>query len=205
MANVDNAFGFRYINSLDGSCSPAKRYYIAAGDGTAVFKGDVVKLAGGADTFGIPTVIQAAAGDKAVGVVVGVDQVRDVSDANFSLYRTYRPASVGMYVWVIDDPYAIFEVQADDVGSTLAATDIGLNADMIVAAGSTVNGTSGMELDTSTKATTSTLNFKIQGIVQRTGNEAFVANQNVLVMFNIHAYKTSYDTGATQELGGLGV
>lgn len=205
MANVDSAFGFKYVNSLGGYCVPARRYFIPSTDSTAVFVGDPVKLAGSADGQGIATVAQAAAGDKVVGVVVGVDQVRDVGDANFSLYRTYRPASIGMYVWVIDDPNAIFEIQADDDSATLAATDIGLNADFIVGSGSTVNGVSGVELDTSTKATTSTLGLRIQGLVQRPDNEKFVANQKVLVMFNKHAYKTGYDTGATAEIGGLGV
>lgn len=205
MANLDSAFGLKYVKSLGNYMAPLKEYYIASGDGTATFVGDAVKLAGGADGQGIATVVQAAQGDKPVGVIVAIDEVRDVADANFSLYRTHRPASVGMYVWVLDDPNAIFEIQADDVGSTLAATDIGLNADLIVAAGSTTTGLSAMELDTSTKATTSTLVLRIHGLVQRPTNDKFVANQKVLVMFNIHAYKTGYDTGATAEIGGLGV
>ena len=205
MANTDSAFGLKPLKRLGGGHVRQQRYYIPSTDSTAVFVGDAVKLAGGADGDGIATVAQAAAGDKCVGVVVGVDQVKDVADANFSLYRTHRPASVGMYVQVVDDPDVIFEMQADDVGSTLAAADIGLNADFIVAAGSTVTGLSGMELDTSTKATTSTLGLRIHGLVQRPNNEKFSANQKVLVMFNTHAYKTGYDTGASAEIGGLGV
>lgn len=205
MANIDSAKGFKYLHSLGNYMAPLKRYYLPAGDGTATFVGDLVKLGGSADGQGIPTIAQAAQGDKPVGVIVGFDEVRDVTDANFSLYRTHRPASVAMYAWVVDDPNAIFEIQADDDTNTIAAADIGLNADIIVAAGDTVTGLSGMELDSSTKATTSTLILRIMGLVQRPSNEKFVANQKVQVMLNQHAYKTGYDTGATAEIGGLGV
>ena len=204
MANLDNATGFKPLRLKSGAAAPKpERYFLT--DSTAVFVGDAVKLAGGADIFGVPTIAQAAQGDKPVGVVVGFDEVQGVTDANFSLSRTHRPASVDMYAFVVDDPDCIFEIQADDDTNTLAAVDIGLNADMIVAAGSTVTGLSGMELDSSTKATTSTLILRIHRIVQRPSNAAFVAQQKVEVMFNIHAYKTGYDTGATQEIGGLGV
>lgn len=205
MANTDNAKGFRYVNSRGTNTSPVKRYYLPSGDSTATFVGDAVKLAGSADGQGVPTIAQAAANDKVVGVVVGFDQIRGVSNADFNDRRTHRPASVAMYAFVIDDPEAIFAIQADDDSATLAAADIGLNADFIVGSGSTVTGYSGMELDTDSKATTSTLGLRIEGLVQRPDNEKFVANQEVLVSFNKHAYKTSYDVGGSAEQGGLGV
>ena len=43
----------------------------------------------------------------------------------------------------------------------MAVTDIGNNVDVIVGAGSTATGRSGMELDSNTAATTNTLVFRI--------------------------------------------
>ena len=51
------------------------------------------------------------------------------------------------------------------VGGAIAAADIGLNADIIVAAGSTVTRRSGVMLDTSTKNTTATLGLLLSLIV----------------------------------------
>lgn len=201
MANKDDPRGFVCIGSRGNYMPVAKRYYMAAGNSAATFVGSPVRLEGGADSFGVPTVDIAADTEKPVGVVVGVDQIRDVTDANFSLYRTHRPASVAMYVWVIDDPEALFVAQADDA---LAAADIGLNCGWTAESGNTVTGLSTVEVDSSDKATTSTLPLRIERLYQVPNNE-FGANQDVVVSFNIHAYKTGYDTGETQEIGGLGV
>jgi hypothetical protein len=170
-------------------------------DSTAAFVGSVVKLAGSANADGdAPTVSVAADTDKPVGVIVGVDQVKDVADANFSLYRKHRPASVNMYVYVIDDPEALFEAQADEA---LTAADIGLNCGFVAESGNTTTGLSTIEVDSSDKAADSTLPLRLEGLAARPNN-VFGANQNVIVSFNKHAYKTSYDVGGSVEQGGLG-
>jgi hypothetical protein len=206
MANTSTAKGFECIGSLGGVMPTPRRYYIPSTDGTAVFVGSPVKLAGSADADGIaPTVALATTSDKPVGVVVAVDQQTGVSDANFSLYRKHRPASVGMYVWVVDDPRAIFRIKCDDVGATVAAVDVGLNCDFTAESGDTVSGLSTIYFDSSNKATTSTLPLKLLRLDSRRSNQIGVANQDVIVMFNKHAYATGYDTGASAEIGGLGV
>mgnify|MGYP000311167172 CR=1 FL=1 len=58
---------------------------------------------------------------------------------------------------------------------------------MINANGSTITGLSGAQLDTSTKATTNTLNLRIHGFVQRADNE-IGANAKVLVSINLHPF-----------------
>src|SRR3990167_9430692 len=146
MANTDIARGFKLVGTLHGKPAQIRRYSIPSTDGTATFIGDAVKVAGGADSDGTTaTVAQVAATNAILGVMVGVDKVTGVSDANLNLYATHRPASVGMYVYVCDDPDAIYEIQEDGVGATIDATDIGLNADVVVAAGSATTGMSGME------------------------------------------------------------
>lgn len=185
MANLDRVNGFRPVKHRNGSPynGQVTQYFIPSSDSTAVFVGDLVKLAGGASTDGYSTVAQAAATNAVIGCVVGFR-----ADPTNLDTPQYRAASTNRYVLVADSPDLIFEVQCDDVGSTLAAADVGLNADFTVAAGSTSTGASGMELDTSTKATTATLPLKIHSVVDRVDNELGSANQKVLVTINNHQF-----------------
>jgi len=157
MANADAAFGFRPINR-DGSPynGATLRCVIPASDGTATFLGDAVKLAGDSDT-GYPTVIQCAAGDPVFGVVTGFDADPD------GLGNQYRLASTKRFCQVVPVDSTYFEAQEDGVGGALASTDIGLNANFVVGSGDTSYGKSAMEIDSSTAATTATLDLQPAG------------------------------------------
>lgn len=186
MANVSRVNGFRLYKNVDGAA--LTEYFIPSTDGTAVFVGDLVKLEGTGDTVaagglgkGVRSVIQAAAGNAVVGVVVGFK----VDPLNLNTPQ-YRAANTGRYVLVADDPEALFEVQEDAVGGALAVADVGLNADFIVGAGSTATGASGMQLDTDTKLASATLPLKIMEFSQRQDNEPGQANAKVIVKLNNH-------------------
>ena len=178
MANGDTAFGLKPVRMLDGSpfngC--VDMFYIPSSVATAVFVGDPVKLAGSADAAGVASVALCAAGDTITGAVVGF------ADAA-SMQLGYGAASTARYVLVAHGQDILFEIQEDSDGGALAAADIGLNASVIVAAGSTYRRLSGVELDTSTKATTATLELRIRGLSQRPDNE-IGANAKVLVSLN---------------------
>lgn len=154
-------------------------YYHAAADATALYIGDPVLKAGSADGAGIASVVRATAAGAITGIVVGFvpNGVVDVAG--------YGAASTAYYVLVDDDPDRIYEIQEDGVGGQLAAADIGLNADYILAAGNAYSKRSGAMLDTSTKAVTATLPLKIIGLVPRPDN-AFGAYAKVLVKINNH-------------------
>lgn len=209
MANVDRVNGFRPVKSGTGAPynGQVNLYFIPSTDSTAVFVGDLVKLAGSASTDGYPTVAQAAAGDVPVGVVVGF-LPENVTPGGISNGRTpnldtpiHRVASTNRYVLVADDPDLVMVGQEDGVGGALAVTNIGQNASIIVAAGSTVTGASGMEIDSSTAATTRTLVLRLLGFVNSPDNEIGSANAKLLVGFNIHQYRSGHDgtavTGST--------
>lgn len=189
MANSDAAFGLKPVGDRPGGPynGSVNKYYIPSTDGTAAYIGGVVKLAGSASASGIPTVTaNCSAHDVLVGVIVGFDQVEGVTNPN--LNQQYRPASTAMYVWVADDPEAVFEVQEDSDGAALAATNVGQNADLInLTSGSTVWGTSTMELDSSTANTTATLDVQILRLAQRTDN-AIGTNAKWLVKLNNHQF-----------------
>ena len=192
MANVDRVNGARPVKHLDGSPynGAANLYYIPSSDGTATFIGDFVKSNGTGHTDGTPGCIQAAATDAALlGVVVGFPaQAGYTADS-----LIYRAASTGRYVLVADAPDLVFEIQEDSVGGALAITDVMRNADIVVAAGSTTTGTSGMEIDSS-DIKDATAQLRLLGPVLRADNE-IGTNCKWLVVINEHTFKTT--TGVT--------
>jgi len=174
MANSDSAFGLKPVRyrsgaPYNGACN---RYYIAAGEAYNLFIGDVVANSGTGDAFGVPGIVRSAAGagssagDGPLGVVVGFE---NLTSNNLSL--SYRPSGTAGYVLVADDPNLEYEVQEDSDASSLAVTDIGLNANIIVGTGNTYTGTSAVELDSSSVAVTATLDLRVLGLVERPNNE----------------------------------
>ena len=71
-------------------------------------------------------------------------------------------AAAGNAVLVSDATNQQYYIQDDGVSATLAATDVGLNADIIATVGNTTFLASRMAIDTDSKQTT-TLNFRILG------------------------------------------
>lgn len=184
MANTSRINGFKPVKNYER----ANLYYIPSTDGTAVYPGDVVKLAGSADTDGkAPTVTLASAGDAVVGVVVGFLPNPD----NLNVGGTYRAASTNRYCWVVDDPEAEFEVEASN--GTPAVTDVGLNANHAVGTPSATFATSGAYIDFGTEATTAALTFKILRVIARPDNEVG-ASVKLLVKINNHQFGSSTGT-----------
>ena len=180
MANSDNPNGFRPVKYLSGApYSGAFNKYIAAEN---LFKGDLVELTG-ADGDGYATVARSEAGDVHVGAVVGWDPVPS-GNGSASLENLY--CASGGVVYVADNPDLVFECQQADTDILDAA--IGLNAEIVVAAGSTTTGKSNMEVDSTTAATTNTLSVRLLGFVDREDNDRTAANSRLLVMINLHQY-----------------
>lgn len=185
MANANTPLGLRPVGNVPGApySGSIRSYSVPAGDGTAIMIGDPVKLVGTGQTIdGEPyaDVGRAATGDVIVGAVVAVLPVTRES-------LVYRAASTQRIVMVADDPNALFEIQENSGGTAFTANDVGLNANFIVASGSTVTGFSGVEADTATEATTNTLDLKLVGIARRQDN-AIGANCKWLVRINRHQY-----------------
>jgi hypothetical protein len=169
MANANTPFGLRPVAELNNGpySGGVRQYSVAAGNGTAIFIGDLVTLAGTSQFINGQTfqdVVQSATGDVFTGVVVGV-----LNDTRDSLI--YRAASTQRILLVNDDPNAVFEIQQVSTGTPITANDIGLNANVVVGSGSTVTGQSGMTLDNTTEANTNTLDLKIVGMPNRADND----------------------------------
>jgi len=136
-------------------------YYHDAGDATAIGVGDLVTATGASYFYNQGGIIQplsivtrSATGDVFQGVCVGVLQAtRDTP--------IYAPASMGVAIFVCDDPNALFWAQDANSGTPLTANDIGLNVNISVGAVNTTTGFSSTVLDNTTEATTNTLDLKI--------------------------------------------
>jgi hypothetical protein len=185
MANVARVNGLRPVRYFGGAKynAQANMYAVRAADSTALAVGDVVKLDGGADAQGVPSVTRMANGstDAPLGVVVGL--VIDPTNLNTPQYRV---ASTLRYVMVADDPQLVFEANCS--GTAAYNADSGLNVGISLGAGvSTTTGASSMQVDLSTKATTNSLPFKIFGFSQKADMDySDTSNAKVLVLMNNH-------------------
>lgn len=191
MPNVDRPNGLRPVGTVNAASWSGKvnMYLLASGDATATFVGDLVDLAGsagtaglmvnGIDVEGMATIQQGVAGGPHVGVVVGFLPDQD------NLSRMYRAASTARIALVSDDPMTIYEIQEASGGTALTATEVGLNANVVVGSGNTTSGASGMELDNSTEATSNALDVRLIGLSKRPDN-AFGEHAKWLVMINDH-------------------
>lgn len=181
MANANTPMGFIPVRNAGNGVMTGglERFYVPVGDATALYIGDPVVKAGSADANGVATVTRATAAGAITGIVQGFEP-----DGTTNMVG-YRAASTAAYVLVCTDPNQLYEIQEDAVGGALAAVDVGLNADFIVAAGNAYNRASGVMLDTSTKATTAGLPLKIMGFSPRPNN-AIGANAKVLVKLNLN-------------------
>lgn len=185
MANNDTPAGATPVAHRNGAAynGSFRVYSVPASDGTALCIGDFVKLAGTGQTLNgrvLNDVTRAATGDVIVGVIVGVKP--DTQDS-----LRYRAASTAREVYVADNPDLVFEIQEGSSGTALTANDIGLNINFVVAAGSTVTGLSGTQLDNTTEATTNTLDLHLIAPVAREDN-AIGYSCKWLVTINRHQY-----------------
>lgn len=163
MANVTTGYGLQLYGTKNGKQPRIRPYYIPSSYATALYVGSPVVKTGTSNTasaFGfkigqLPEINHAGTTGAITGVITSFGIIPSSWDASPS----YNTASTERVAMVCDDPEAIFEVR---VNGSLAATDIGLNANISAASGgSTVTGNSTVELDLSSKATTSTLQLKI--------------------------------------------
>lgn len=195
MPNVSKAGGLIPVGYLSGANWNGKGrvYCIPDTDDTNPYAiGDPVTLAGSADANGIPTITLATGGatNQVLGSIVSGAGSTEYGGAYGVPQESpiVIPAvkSRNYYVLVADDPDTIFEIQEDNVGGSVAAASIGLNADLVSGAN---NGyVSGWELDSSTVAVGATLQLKIMRAAPRRDN-ALGTDCKFWVLINLHAFK----------------
>ncbi len=194
MANNDAPFGLRYVRNLQGKYnnSGQTRYRITTSDQTNttnIYQGDIVTQ----NTAGIVTRIARADGGSATSdIIVGVFNGCFYTDPTTSkpTWSNYWPgnAATDAIAFLYDDPFDVFEVQAD---AAFPVADLWGNFDIVdnSGTGSSNSGWSYMELDVSTGATTATLPIKALDISGDPENsDVSSANTNVLVTIQNHLF-----------------
>lgn len=191
--------GFRPVKHMNGSPynGQVNRYMISSSDSQVTNVGDLVQLSDNAalvDTagFGVyPAVERIGSGTAVpiVGAIVGFEP--DYSNLNTP---NYRAASTRRVALVADSPDILFAAPQDGVGGVIAAASVGLNASInLGTAGSSGAYASGMSVDSSTVATTSTIPLQVMGIVAAPDNDDTSTSRpaEVLVRINTHAFNAA--------------
>jgi len=197
MANTSGPFGLAQTGTASGPPNFAEShnppYRIASTYGTAIYWGDLVRM--NSSTTGY--VEQWAAGDGSTATKIPVCVFVGCSYFSTSQQKTiqskYWPGSDAtgdVNAFVVDDPNAQFKIQAN--AGPISQTAIGQTADVVVNAGNSTTGISGMALDTPT--TTNTLPLKVVNIINTppgaNGTDVTTAYNYVIVAFNNQMYKT---------------
>jgi len=184
MANKDSAFGLKPIGKVgQNRDNQGLSEYSIAASASAIYFQDPVELAA------TGTITVAAASDALLGSLNGVFFTDATTDKpTYANHLNASNAATDIVGFVSDDPYERFEIQAD--GAT-AAADVGLNADIVYAAGSSPDYVSKVELQTSDQKT-GTAQLRILGISKDPDNNtAGSANVNLVVLINEHQLKAT--------------
>ena len=207
MANVNKPNGFSPVgNLLGGKWNEQGRLYaIPTSDTTNSYAiGDCVMSKAGADSNGI-RYIQKWGGATTtsalpLGIIVGIrvaDPGTSLVGNSLSLEKAYISAGTRTsvrYVYVVDDPFVLFEAQFDSTGATQA--QLSLNAAVTISAAnqtSLSNSAPYSDMVLTGPAVTATLPIRMLGAVQKPDNQVTSAASpyvRVLCKWNYHEYGT---------------
>jgi hypothetical protein len=206
MASTLAPYGLRPINLLGGQgyAGSTRLYAIPASYAVNIQYGDPVIITNTGSTRGYlarfnatttaTTITSTGGGFGFVGVFVGCTFTDPTYGKVFRQNYTSGNSASDIQGYVVDDPDALFQIQADD---TLAQTTLGCNAALIqtVAGNSGANINSGVALDASSVATTNTLPVRIVDFVNSTTSAIGDAYTDVIVRINTHFHRTG-NTGS---------
>ena len=200
MANVAGFFGFQQWGTASGPPNFAQNantpYRIAAGNTTAIFFGDAVKMNASATGY-VETWVVGDGGTAArilVGIFVGCRYFS--TSQQKTVWNRYWPgadATGDVEAFVADDPNSQWRVQANT--GPITQTAIGFAVDIVTTpVGNTATGISGMSIGTPTVTNSVQLPFKVVNVVTSppggNGTDLTTANNHVIVAFNNQQYKT---------------
>ena len=187
MANTNAPYGFRQYSGTGSAPTYEQVAVVIAYNASAIYFGDPVEPDGaGTVTRGDGTT--GAAG--IAGIFVGC-QYLSVSQKR-TVWSNYWPgsdvaSSQTVTGYIINDPNAKFVAQTDASG--LSQAEVNSNISYVIGTGNTANGLSGAYLDSTTLNTTSTLPFRVVGIVTQPpggpGTEAGAYNYAIVAFNNV--------------------
>ena len=191
MANVNKAFGLRPLAKLGSNYNSDgdTQYRIASGTVTAIFQGDTVTFSANAGASTGYIVKHTPGNPNILGVFLGCQYTDPTTKKpRWSNFYPGGVAADDIVAFVVDDPNALFLVQASGVAGNVA---IGQNANLVqTVAGNVTTGVSGLELNTGTLAAASDLNVKVVGVSTDPSNsDLTAAYADMIVLNNEHLYR----------------
>ena len=182
MANKDAAFGLKAIGKVgqNRDNQGLSEYGIAASS-DAIYQNDPIMMAA------TGKIVVGTAAAVLLGSLNGVFFTdATTSKPTYANHLNASNTASDIVGFVSDDPYERFEIQSD---AALAVAEIGMNADIVYAAGSSPNYVSKVELDHS-DLKTATAQLRVIGISKDPdNNEAGAADTNAVVIINEHFLK----------------
>jgi hypothetical protein len=200
MSSISSPYGLRPINLLGGQnyAGSTRLYSIGSGYATAIQFGDPVVLAAGASgTGGLINRFNATTSATTVtssatllGVFVGCTYTDPTLGKTFKQNYTGGIVASDIFAYVVDDPDALFQVQAD---GAMTRNYQGANAALIqtVAGSSNLNTISGVSVDQSSATSTNTLPIRIVDFVDGPTSAIGDAYTDVIVRINTHFHRTT--------------
>lgn len=206
MASVASPYGLKPVNLIGGQpyAGAFREIKLSTNNTAAIFAGDVIQLTSAGNPQALTATITAGTTAGVIGVCVGVRYVNPATkQPNWGQYLPANAITGGysdVYVRVVDDPDAIFQVQGSAAFGTLtngADGAIGKNAALgNFSAGSTATGNSGVNLvvgaNGGSLASTAALAVRIIDVVAETAGDTY---PELLVKFNGTAHSYNFATG----------
>jgi hypothetical protein len=189
---IDKPYGLKPVNLIGGQvyAGSTRLMAIASGEGTSIFFGDAVKLAGGYITRD-----PADSAMTPVGVFMGCTFTDP--NSNQKVFKQYYPAgtvAADIKAYVVDDYDALFKVavvSGTTVISGVTQAAVGLNAALVDNTGSTITGDSLVAISVTT-ATNGALPVRIVDIVPDTANAAGSYTEVIVKWnFGMHQYQNA--------------
>lgn len=188
MANTNAPFGFQQIGRLPGAAPNYQQatYFISSAYGTAIGTGDaVIPVAAGYIQQATASTVQLA------GIFIGCKYLS--TSLGRTVWSPYWPGSGAtgdVEAYVINDPAAVFEVQAS--AAVIPFSSLGANMQLVAGTPNTATGQSTMSLLSGSEATTDTLPFRVIGFRNPVlpGGDIASSYNVVQVAFNNQQFKT---------------
>lgn len=209
MSTVATPYGLKPVNLIGGQAyngGVIREFRVSANNAAAIFNGDLVQLSAAGQPSAVTTTPTTSTAGI-VGVCVGARFVTAATKqpvwSNFLPANTITGGGSDVWIQVMDDPNAIFQVKGTAaLGTFNSGTNgsgwpgaIGKNAALgFGTAGLVTTGVSGVNLVVGTNgaglAATATLAVRIMGLVEGTESDPF---PEFYVKFNagVHSYNTS--------------
>ena len=187
MSNQVEKFGLRPYRKLDGTplVGAQNRYTIASGLAGAIFQGEMVEplTSGNIQRHGPNTT------DAVIGVFNGCFYTDPTTQK--PTYSNYYPGGIAasdITAFVIDDPDAVFLIDADEA---FTRADLFKNYSVTNTTGVTQTGISKQQIDVSLSGTATTFAIQAIDICQDPDNsDTSSANANILVRINNHFFRS---------------